>query len=245
MSDGAEREQSEQCRRDNHGLNPVGGRAGLARRAQPQPTDAKRRFRRGRSWTSPTCLSPPRRNECPKPCAGWSHWDSPARTPPSRTRPPCWRRRRLLAAGARAGRSQHPGRAARWHGVRRQHGRVWLLRGPAGAWYQIGPGTRTLVFGAGGASRAVVYALAAAGATVAVVNRTPDRAYELCQLIGVALPDAAARLSAHALHAAPPAPPRRWSGRRVDREHDLAGPSRRRSTALGCGRACQVPANGV
>jgi shikimate dehydrogenase len=68
----------------------------------------------------------------------------------------------------------------------------------------IGPGTRTLVLGAGGASRAVVYALAAAGATVAVVNRTPDRANELCQLIGVALPDAAARLSAHALHAALP-----------------------------------------
>ncbi len=54
-----------------------------------------------------------------------------------------------------------------------------------------------LIIGAGGAARSVVYALAEAGATVAVVNRTLERAQDLCQSIIAALPDAAARLSAH------------------------------------------------
>ena len=46
---------------------------------------------------------------------------------------------------------------------------------------------RALVIGAGGAARAVVYALVEAGATVAVANRTLDKAQELCQTIGAAL----------------------------------------------------------
>ena len=49
------------------------------------------------------------------------------------------------------------------------------------------PCHRVLVLGAGGAARAVVYALAEAGATVAVINRTLDKAQEICQTIGAAL----------------------------------------------------------
>jgi shikimate dehydrogenase len=63
----------------------------------------------------------------------------------------------------------------------------------------VGPETRALVLGAGGAARSVVYALAEAGATVAVANRTIRRAEELCQLIASALPGAADRLGAHGL----------------------------------------------
>jgi shikimate dehydrogenase len=44
-----------------------------------------------------------------------------------------------------------------------------------------------LVIGAGGAARAVVYALVEAGATVAVANRSLDKAQELRQTIGAAL----------------------------------------------------------
>ncbi len=55
---------------------------------------------------------------------------------------------------------------------------------------------RVLVLGAGGAARAVVYALAEAGATVAVANRTPDRAWALCRTIGAALEAAAETQSA-------------------------------------------------
>ncbi|MCU0502925.1 MAG: shikimate dehydrogenase, partial [Anaerolineae bacterium] len=57
--------------------------------------------------------------------------------------------------------------------------------------------TRSLVIGAGGAARAVVYALAEAGASVAIVNRTPESADELCRIIGRALPGA--DVSAHLL----------------------------------------------
>ncbi len=57
---------------------------------------------------------------------------------------------------------------------------------------------RVLVLGAGGAARAVVYALVEAGASVAVANRTLGHADELCQTIVAALPRAAGRLSAHA-----------------------------------------------
>ena len=47
-------------------------------------------------------------------------------------------------------------------------------------------GRRCLVIGAGGAARAVVLALAEAGAAeVAVVNRTPERAFEAAALAGV------------------------------------------------------------
>lgn len=58
--------------------------------------------------------------------------------------------------------------------------------------------THALVLGAGGAARAIVYALVEAGAHVAVANRTPDRALELCQTIAAALPGATDRLTAHA-----------------------------------------------
>ena len=61
-----------------------------------------------------------------------------------------------------------------------------------------------------GAARAVVYALAEAGATVAVTNRTPERAQELCQTIIAALPRAAGRLSAHPF---PGCPARVWRQR--------------------------------
>ena len=57
--------------------------------------------------------------------------------------------------------------------------------------------THALVIGAGGAARAVVYALAEAGASVAIVNRTPESAEELCRIIGRALPGA--DVSAHLL----------------------------------------------
>ncbi len=51
----------------------------------------------------------------------------------------------------------------------------------------VSPCHRVLVLGAGGAARSVVYALAEAGATVAVVNRTLDKAQEICQTVGAAL----------------------------------------------------------
>jgi shikimate dehydrogenase len=58
-----------------------------------------------------------------------------------------------------------------------------------------------LVIGAGGAARAVTYGLLEAGAAVAVVNRSFDRAVELCRTLGsliiTADPAATARLSAH------------------------------------------------
>ena len=48
-------------------------------------------------------------------------------------------------------------------------------------------GRRCVVVGAGGAARAVVLALAVGGAAeVAVVNRTPERAYEAADLAGAA-----------------------------------------------------------
>ncbi len=53
-----------------------------------------------------------------------------------------------------------------------------------------------------GAARAVVYALAEAGASVAIVNRTMQSADQLCQIVSRALP--AADLSAHAFPAALP-----------------------------------------
>jgi shikimate dehydrogenase len=62
-----------------------------------------------------------------------------------------------------------------------------------GKW-QIGT---ALVIGAGGAARAVSYALAEAGVKIAVVNRTLDRALELCQNTAAALPHTATRLSAY------------------------------------------------
>jgi len=62
-------------------------------------------------------------------------------------------------------------------------------------------GRRALVIGAGGAARAVTYGLLEGGATVAVVNRSFDRAVDLCHTLGGALASAdfpaAARLSAH------------------------------------------------
>jgi shikimate dehydrogenase len=45
-------------------------------------------------------------------------------------------------------------------------------------------GTRALVLGAGGAARAVVWALAGEGAAVEVWNRTPHRAEEICAELG-------------------------------------------------------------
>jgi shikimate dehydrogenase len=74
------------------------------------------------------------------------------------------------------------------------HGFMADLRAHA---FEPGPETRALVIGAGGAARSVVYGLAEAGAKVAVANRTPERADELCQLIARALPGVAGRLSAH------------------------------------------------
>ncbi|MCX6028754.1 MAG: shikimate dehydrogenase [Chloroflexi bacterium] len=66
----------------------------------------------------------------------------------------------------------------------------------------LSPCQRVLVLGAGGAARGVVYALAEAGATVAVVNRTLAHAEKLCQTIGWALPQA--KISAHPFPAALP-----------------------------------------
>jgi shikimate dehydrogenase len=47
---------------------------------------------------------------------------------------------------------------------------------------------RALVIGAGGAARAVVYALVQAGTAVSVADRTLSRAIELCETVGQALP---------------------------------------------------------
>lgn len=59
---------------------------------------------------------------------------------------------------------------------------------------------RALVIGAGGAARAVVFALAEAGATVAIANRTVAGAAELCRMVMAALPTA--DVSAHPFPAA-------------------------------------------
>lgn len=59
------------------------------------------------------------------------------------------------------------------------------------------PGGRALVLGAGGAARAVACALASLGLSVAIVNRTAERAASLCADIRRWLP--AARLTAHPL----------------------------------------------
>jgi shikimate dehydrogenase len=56
-------------------------------------------------------------------------------------------------------------------------------------------GRTALLLGAGGAARAVAYALASAGAQVCVANRTMERAEALCEDVALALPTA--RLSAH------------------------------------------------
>ncbi len=75
-------------------------------------------------------------------------------------------------------------------------GGVERLPGP------VAPCYRVLLIGAGGAARAIAYALLAAGASVAVVNRTPERAEGLCRTLAEALPDVADRISAHAWPAA-------------------------------------------
>jgi shikimate dehydrogenase len=49
-------------------------------------------------------------------------------------------------------------------------------------------GQQALVIGAGGASRAVVYALASAGCRVVIVNRTPARAREVAEMVAHAWP---------------------------------------------------------
>lgn len=73
----------------------------------------------------------------------------------------------------------------------------------------IGPASRApaegkaILLGAGGAARAVAYALASVGVTVAIVNRALDKAESLCADIRRWLP--AARLSAHAFPEALPA----------------------------------------
>ena len=64
----------------------------------------------------------------------------------------------------------------------------------------MSPRRPVIVIGAGGAARAVVYALAEAGARVAVVNRTVAAAEELCRIVSDALPGA--ELAAHPFPAA-------------------------------------------
>jgi shikimate dehydrogenase len=68
---------------------------------------------------------------------------------------------------------------------------------PAGA----GSVPRALVIGAGGAARAVTHALLEEGVSVAVANRSFDKAVDLCVTLGRATaqvdPSGAARLSAH------------------------------------------------
>lgn len=54
------------------------------------------------------------------------------------------------------------------------------------AMYRVDPaGMKVVVLGAGGAARAAVYGLAKAGAYIVVVNRTPERARELIDSLGV------------------------------------------------------------
>ena len=87
-----------------------------------------------------------------------------------------------------------------WRWVRVERGR----QGRGGEWGNgpalspaLSPSADALVIGAGGAARAVVYALAEAGARVAIVNRTLESAEELCRIVGRALPGA--DVSAHLL----------------------------------------------
>ena len=63
-------------------------------------------------------------------------------------------------------------------------------------------GRTVLLLGAGGAARAVAYALAGSGATIMVANRTPARAEEVCRLVLASLPSA--RITAHAFPAGLP-----------------------------------------
>ncbi len=74
-----------------------------------------------------------------------------------------------------------------------------------------GPAPRTaLVLGAGGSARAVAYALRAAGAEVAVWNRTSERARALAADLGVAaVASAGRRRGARELHVGRPARPGR------------------------------------
>ncbi|MEN6478711.1 MAG: shikimate dehydrogenase, partial [Anaerolineales bacterium] len=51
-------------------------------------------------------------------------------------------------------------------------------------------GSHALLLGAGGAARAVAYALASAGATITVLNRTPERADALVEAIRAQVPGA-------------------------------------------------------
>jgi shikimate dehydrogenase len=46
-------------------------------------------------------------------------------------------------------------------------------------------GARAVVLGAGGTARAAAWALRAAGASVAIWNRTPERAHEVAEMLGV------------------------------------------------------------
>ena len=52
-------------------------------------------------------------------------------------------------------------------------------------------GKRTLILGAGGAARGIIYALARSGATVVIVNRTPSRAEALAREMSLLFPGAA------------------------------------------------------
>jgi len=56
------------------------------------------------------------------------------------------------------------------------------------------PGQRVLVLGAGGAARAAVYGLLQAGAQVAIVNRSAERAHRLVQQLRLHTPLAGARV---------------------------------------------------
>ncbi len=60
----------------------------------------------------------------------------------------------------------------------------------------VSPCPRVTILGAGGAARAVAYALAQAGAELTIANRTLDKAQALCQTITIALPQAAGCLRA-------------------------------------------------
>ena len=100
-----------------------------------------------------------------------------------RDRPPQGRgargRRRALGGGARDRRRQHA-QLRRRRDPRLQHRR----RGIAGALPAPPGGERALVLGAGGAARAVVWALVRAGAEVEVWNRTELRSRNLCAELG-------------------------------------------------------------